>query len=180
MIVIIIRIFMKALETCIVAKEPLLKLRQRPVRLKLWELPAHYHCAIIGTCLTVAELQKTARQSKVPAAATLADYELHTLMVHQAAKKEGAGRNLHKQLDRKYHHWIKQLHTSNADDFAGYWDQAVEGWGYRRPVLGPDDPSANTGCVSDPYSAASAYAVPSAGALPPMPRYAATAICNSR
>jgi hypothetical protein len=33
-------------------------------RKKLWEVQAHFHCSIIGTCLTDHELQKIARKSQ--------------------------------------------------------------------------------------------------------------------
>ncbi|MCW8886403.1 MAG: DUF2325 domain-containing protein [Motiliproteus sp.] len=108
------------------AKELTIETPMHSSRLKLWELPHHYHCAIIGTCLTIVELQKVARQSRLRNAEDLADYELHALMVQAAAQKEGAGRNLHKQLDRKYHRWLKRLQSLELDEFADYWDMAVE------------------------------------------------------
>ncbi|MGD2118095.1 MAG: DUF2325 domain-containing protein [Chromatiales bacterium] len=78
-------------------------------RLKLWELRSHFHCAILGTCLSMDELRKVMRQSGVQLDVQASDYDLHATMVGLAEEKNRASRNLHKMLDRKYKRWINAI-----------------------------------------------------------------------
>ena len=51
------------------------------LRRKLWELERHYHCSVIGTCLTLTELRKIQRQLKGIVHALDTDYDLHRVFV---------------------------------------------------------------------------------------------------
>ena len=96
-------------------------------RLKLWETKPHFHCAILGTCLSVDDLRKVMRQSGVVMQNAPTDYDLHAMMVGQAEEKSRASRNLHKMLDRKYKRWIQALSKyKESDDLVRYWDEAME------------------------------------------------------
>ena len=96
-------------------------------RLKLWEIHHHFHCSILGTCLTMAELRKVARQSNCAVDASTDDFLLHSHMVAESAKKERTARNLQRMLDRKYHRWIQQLKGATSDCFETLWKQALQG-----------------------------------------------------
>ncbi len=78
-------------------------------RLKFWEIKSHFHCAILGTCLSMDELRKVTRQSSIVMEGRPSDYELHGIMLGQVDEKSVAARNLHKMLDRKYKRWIQAI-----------------------------------------------------------------------
>lgn len=101
--------------------------RKARSRSKLWELRSHIHCAILGTCLSMAELHKLIRRSGVDMRGSFTDYELHATMVVQAEKKGQAARNMQKMLDRKYERWIKHFASYSSDsELAQQWQVAVE------------------------------------------------------
>lgn len=81
----------------------------RRVRRKIWELKSSYHCPVIGTCATVSELRKVARQARLQSAMRLTDYAVHSSFVALAGEKCPASRQLNKLLDRKYARYIKQF-----------------------------------------------------------------------
>lgn len=99
--------------------------RLKHQRVKLWELSGEFHCPIIGTCLSIQELHKVARQSRINFPVNISDYDIHGHMVSEASTKGIISRNLHKLLDRKYHRWIQQLLACPADKFTEAWQQAV-------------------------------------------------------
>ena len=45
-----------------------------PRRLKLWELEHRFHCAVLGTCLTLPELHKLIRQAGIELEPKHSDY----------------------------------------------------------------------------------------------------------
>jgi hypothetical protein len=47
-------------------------------RSKLWELNGGFHCSIIGTCLTTAELRRTMGKLEGIDVSGLTDHELHS------------------------------------------------------------------------------------------------------
>lgn len=123
---------------------------QRPTgsrRLKLWDMPARFHCAIIGTCLTLDELRKAARQAGIPVAVGETDYDLHTTMVSLADENNPAARALHKMLERKYKRWVTASRKLISEaEFKQFWAQGIlDGevagplWAFMtHPVIGAD------------------------------------------
>ncbi len=96
-------------------------------RLRLWELHPHYHCSVLGTCLTMEELHKVARQSRLPIAADSSDFRLHSTMVAQAAEKGRIARNLQRMLERKYQRQVRQLGRNHENQqFRKHWHQALK------------------------------------------------------
>jgi hypothetical protein len=86
-----------------------------------------WHCSVIGTCLSLAELRGLCCRLSVTAAAPLTDYELHRSFVGVAGGRTRAARRLHKHLDRKYRATIRRYARALSDTaLAGLWDEAVE------------------------------------------------------
>lgn len=104
-------------------------------RRKLWELDVHWHCAVIGTCLSAAEINKLGQKCQAPHFASKGgDYKLHSYMVGMARQQNGAGKVLHKYLERKYARNVKAFSTAKtADEVEALWLEAWE----RGDVPGP-------------------------------------------
>ncbi len=107
----------------------------KPKRMKLWDLDLHWHCAIIGTCLSHAELKKMALKAKVREVMDCgSDYKLHSFMVGQARYGRGVSRLMHKALERKYARVIKAFALAKSnDEVEKLWTQAFE----RGEIAGP-------------------------------------------
>jgi len=104
-------------------------------RAKLWELNVHWHCAIVGTCLTQAELKKLATKCKAPKVSGRGgDYKLHSYMVNVARYSNGGGRIIHKYLERKYARTIKAFGTAKtSEQVEKLWIEAFD----RGDITGP-------------------------------------------
>ncbi len=99
-----------------------------PPRKKLWDLDRYYHCSVIGTCLTLAELRQLQRRLGGVAQALDSDYDVHRVFVSTAREAVPASRLIHKLLDRKYKSAIQQLSKARtAEEFSAYWDAALAG-----------------------------------------------------
>ncbi len=95
-------------------------------RLKLWELKAHFHCAMLGTCLSMAEVRKLVRQSGIAVAANSSDHVLHSSLVNAAGSSNRAAKNLHKYLDRKYRRWIQNAASlQSSEELIQHWRAAM-------------------------------------------------------
>lgn len=99
-------------------------------RRRIWEVDGHWHCSIIGTCLSLGDLRALARKLGIDARRDLAfpaDYQLHGYFVGEADKQNRAARLLTKLLDRKHATAIKRLPVkASADDLAAHWRDALE------------------------------------------------------
>src|SRR5262249_11718763 len=71
-------------------------------RTRIWEFGDNLHCAIIGTCLSTAELRHIVAKVET-GAATASDHDLHMRGVAMAGRREAGARLLQKALDRKHH-----------------------------------------------------------------------------
>lgn len=95
-------------------------------RKKLWEMDRCYHCSVIGTCLTLAELRQIQRRLSGSVQALDTDYNLHRTFVGAAREAAFATRLIHKFLDRKYKIAIQHLgKAQKADEAGAYWDTAL-------------------------------------------------------
>ncbi len=96
-------------------------------RRDIWTLGEHFHCALLGTCLSMQELRKTLRQARLSVAPDASDYDLHSIMVNQVRDKNSTSRQLQKFLDKKYQRYTKLLaKTDDEPGLARYWSEALE------------------------------------------------------
>jgi hypothetical protein len=94
-------------------------------RTRLWEIPPHFHCSIIGTCLTLVELRKIVEKLVGRATDGLSDYALHNEGVRFAGCGDVAGKLLQKALDRRYQLTLKRFgKAKDGADLARLWDEA--------------------------------------------------------
>ncbi len=77
----------------------------RPVagrrRKKVWELPQRWHCALVGTCLPVAEMRKLAARCGFDER-DMNDYTLHTAVVCSCDSRSEFAEMLQRFLDKRH------------------------------------------------------------------------------
>lgn len=114
-------------ELCETTKPNSTNFLKKMSRKKLWDLRVQYHCPVIGTCLTMRELEKVARQSGISVENAYSDYELHVLAVTQAETKSRLTRNTQKLLEKKYTRYIKFLAKCKSKaELECYWREALK------------------------------------------------------
>ncbi len=96
-------------------------------RKKLWQLDNGYHCPIIGTCLSMYDLKKVAKQLNLNIPNDSADYAIHGYFVGEAKEHGLVSRKLQKLLDRKYQLAVSQFsRASSSDEVDKMWREAHE------------------------------------------------------
>lgn len=97
-------------------------------RLKLRHLAAQWHCTVLGTCLTLAELRAVADKFAVRIARPdPSGYNLHSAMVHLAARDRQIGKALHKRLERKFAAAVARFaKAGNGVEVLGLWNEAED------------------------------------------------------
>jgi len=94
-------------------------------RKKIWELEHRFHCAIAGTCFTLAEMRRFCRKGQIETKGSASDYELHIGFVDLLGNTQTA-RPATKYLDRKYKTIIQHFdQADNANDLMLLWNEAV-------------------------------------------------------
>ena len=95
-------------------------------RLRLWELPPSLHCAILGTCLSFAELVKTGRKAGIAPEDDATDYEVHAWFVQRSCEPGNLSRLLHKRLDRTWRTAIDACRAARDEaELAAFWSRSL-------------------------------------------------------
>lgn len=95
-------------------------------RLRIWDLPAHLLCSIVGTCMTTGELRKLVGKVTGRDLRTTSDVDVHTDGVTMAGERGAGGKAIQKALDLRHAGWLKRLgrQADLAALHAG-WDEAL-------------------------------------------------------
>lgn len=97
-----------------------------PRRLKLWELEDRYHCPVVGTCLTLAEIKKIAHKSGFEGR-NFDEYRLHVEAVSVSCSRNPAAEAMHKLLDRKFETYLRRFESARTPEAVGaLWRQHLE------------------------------------------------------
>ncbi|CAG2156418.1 hypothetical protein LMG26411_05241 [Cupriavidus numazuensis] len=100
----------------------------RPVvrrRATLAELDPHFHCSLIGTCLTTAELRKLVLRLSGNAAREADDIEIHHEAVSLARQGVAGCKAIHKALDERHALSIRRFATArDANEVQAMWRHA--------------------------------------------------------
>lgn len=109
--------------------------RQILARRRIWDLNGHYHCSIVGTCLSTSELRKLLVKLGMESSGD-SEHDLHGRGVGLASRQDLAGKLLNKALDDRHLRSVKryvrakteaELHAIWQDDVkagdipGGYW-----------------------------------------------------------
>jgi hypothetical protein len=96
-------------------------------RRRIWELSGNFHCSIIGTCLTTAELRHILVKIDPLNATRESDHQLHGRAVLLAGNRDAAAKLLQKALDRRHRSTINQFDKArNGEELRTLWDAAVQ------------------------------------------------------
>lgn len=98
-------------------------------RRKLWEIGAGHHCIVIGTCISVPELRRLARQAGVEQWHTASDYELHHhIAVSSARERTTLSTLMHRHLERKFAPAVRRYASAKSDgEIRALWKSALAG-----------------------------------------------------
>jgi len=95
-------------------------------RRNIWE-HNDYHCPIIGTCLSTAELRKLASRVNLVLPAGASDYELHGTFVTLVKRPDKPAKIVQKFLDRKFARQMKRFAKAQGDEqFWTLWTQMAD------------------------------------------------------
>lgn len=94
-------------------------------RVGLADLDPHFHCSIIGTCLSTGELRKIV-QGVAPLAKDADDIEVHHEAVSLAQRGGLAARTIQKALEQRHSTAIRQFAgATDAEAVLDAWNQAL-------------------------------------------------------
>lgn len=95
-------------------------------RRKLWEIGAGHHCIVIGTCISMPELRRLARQAGVEQWNSASDYELHHAVVHLTCERNALSTLIQKQLERKFALAVRRFAQAKTDEeIRALWREAL-------------------------------------------------------
>jgi len=95
-------------------------------RKKIWQLEKSFHCSIIGTCISLAELRQLSCKLKLDFKTTASDYDIHHTFVHIAGNGTNISYKLQKFLDRKFSRNIRDLNFIDSEiALRNHWKTAV-------------------------------------------------------
>jgi hypothetical protein len=108
--------------------EPSVLSKSARSRRKLWEIPSHLHCSVIGTCLSMDDLRKLTRKGGMRISDDATDYCIHSYFVREAGTESKLARLLHKMLDDKHAVDIKRFSAVANDPAAieALWEKAMD------------------------------------------------------
>ncbi len=96
-------------------------------RKKLWEIEECYHCAILGTCLSMRDLEKIRPKTKIRFRPDASDYVIHGTFVACVKAHADVARVLHRALDKKYRAAIGELKKVTCrNELRTYWQENLK------------------------------------------------------
>lgn len=94
-------------------------------RRKLWELPARWHCPLIGTCLPVAEMRKIAARSGFDEH-EMSDYTLHTAVVGSCDARTEIAEHVQRAFEKRHAAAIQRFGKAKGEAAVlGMWAEAL-------------------------------------------------------
>jgi hypothetical protein len=95
-------------------------------RKRIWDLAGHFHCSIIGTCLTTAELRKLLTKLGL-ATSGESDHDLHGRAVSLASRQDMAAKLLNKAIDERHQPAIKRYAKAGSEaELRSLWREDVK------------------------------------------------------
>jgi len=79
-------------------------------RRKLWDLPPHAHCPVVGVCLALPRLQILLKKAG-HAIDGMSPYELHLLTVHECRRHTRLAEVVQRELDRQFDLTVQSLRS---------------------------------------------------------------------
>lgn len=94
-------------------------------RRRLWELPAHCHCPVVGVCLPLGALRRLlGKVIEVPAGAD--DYALHVRCVSECGQRNALSELLQRELEQRGQLAVRRFAAAKCSEaVAALWCEAV-------------------------------------------------------
>ncbi len=103
--------------------DPRMLATKPPARRKIWEIDSCYKCALIGTCLSRAELNKLSREAIYEVPRQFDDYQRHVHFIKISDRNDTAAKALHKYLEKKYRAESKKyLKAESEEEIVALWE----------------------------------------------------------
>jgi hypothetical protein len=99
-------------------------LQKKSARTKLWQFDHNYHCAVIGTCLTMTEVKKLLNSLGINCNQTSA-YDIHTAIVTLIAYNDRRSKKVQNYLDKKFSTFIKITKKMDATLLRKEWKSVL-------------------------------------------------------
>jgi len=99
-------------------------LQYKQERTKLWDLDHNYHCAIIGTCLTLDEVKKLLRSFQIPIK-DACSYDLHTTIVTLISYNDFRSRKVQSYLNKKFKIAVQKTKKMTATELIQEWKRVL-------------------------------------------------------
>ena len=90
-------------------------------RKRVWELPAHMHCPVVGVCLPVATMRQLIKKL-FSTTFTDRDYDLHSSLVAECQRRSPITEAVQKDFDARFSVFIKQAtHLKSPEALLAWW-----------------------------------------------------------
>lgn len=94
-------------------------------RKKVWELPARWHCPLVGTCVPAPELRRLARRAGLDTA-DMPDYALHATVVSACGERGEVAERIQRFLDERHAAAVSRLSKAKGEDAVlASWREAL-------------------------------------------------------
>lgn len=94
-------------------------------RKKVWELPARWHCPLIGTCLPVAEMRKLAARAGYDER-EMSDYTLHTAVVGSCDSRTEIAELVQRYFEKRYAATVRRFARIRGEpEVLAEWQEAL-------------------------------------------------------
>ncbi len=95
-------------------------------RLTIWGLEPRFHCSIVGTCLTLKELQKLGNKIGISKHILRDNYHLHSAFVSIVATQSMEAKLINKYLNKKYRETIARFNHAHDDSaLSAFWEESL-------------------------------------------------------
>lgn len=98
--------------------------KKKTARTKLWQLDHNYHCAVIGTCLSLKEVKNLLTSLRVDYSHSNA-YDIHTLIVTMISYNDYRSKKVQSYLDKKFATVLKKVKKMNGQELRTEWKNVL-------------------------------------------------------
>ena len=97
-------------------------------RRRIWEMTGNWHCSIIGTCLSLADLRSLSRKLNLQINSDFPiDYQLHGFFAKEVSDQNKCAKLITKLLDKRHASSITKSRKFKTEvELLEYWESALE------------------------------------------------------
>ena len=97
---------------------------KKTVRTKLWQLDHNYHCAIIGTCLSLKEVKNLLTSLSIDYSHSNT-YDIHTIIVTMISYNDYRSKKVQSYLDKKFATTLKKVKKMDEQALRVEWKNVL-------------------------------------------------------